>query len=52
MPSTALKETCSKNVRRLGSELWNPANDVQSGEREGKLSLELTMKMGNGTSVH
>lgn len=42
----------SKNVHRLGSELQNPANEVQSGEREGKLGLELTMKMGNGTSMH
>ena len=33
MPSIALKEACSKNAHRLGSELWNPPNEIQSGER-------------------
>ena len=51
VPSIVLKETCSQNAHRLGSELWNPANEIQSGEREGKLGLELTLRMGNRTSV-
>lgn len=51
MPSIALKEACSKNAHRLGSELWNPPNEIQSGEREGKLGLDLTVRMGNGISV-
>ena len=34
-----------------GSKLWNLANETQSGEREGKLGLALTVRMGDGISV-